>query len=313
MPLPNAPCRKPSTLERQTPVSVMSHSLELPENMVTLSNAGRCWNGFQVEVNEFTCTGHVLFQMEGHESDTRLGALLEEVGRDHAETRAAANTPCPVEYRPKHMYFAPADMELWGHSDDTRYVKCASISFDVNMIQDRLGISPVTGSIDVPRLRFYDDRTWTLIKLLADAIDDPDPTAQLYGDSLASAIAARLFEPPKEPKGSDCRLSAIQLNDAMNYLYAKLPARVELAELANLAGLSQSHYSRAFKGSTGVAPYQWQLQARVERAKDLMLNSCKSLEDVAEATGFADAVHFGRTFRKITGATPAAWRKDLLG
>ena len=33
-------------------------------------------------------------------------------------------------------------------------------------------------------------------------------------------------------------------------------------------------------------------------------------ESVAEATGFADAVHFGRTFRKLTGATPAAWRRD---
>jgi AraC family transcriptional regulator len=306
------PSRKPPSLLIRIKVIVVSNSIELPENIATLKNYGRCWNGFQVEINEFNCTGHVLFPMESHQSDTRLGGLLEEVGRDHAETRAAANTPCPVEYRPRHMYFAPADMELWGHSDDTSYVKCASISFDIQVIHERLGLTHGMVLADVPKLRFYDDRIWTLIKLLADAIQDPDPTAQLYGDSLSAAIAARLFEPPKEPKGSDCRLSPVQLKDAINYLYAKLPARVELAELAELAGLSQSHFSRAFKGSTGVAPYQWQLQARVERAKDLLLNGCGSLEHVAEATGFADAVHFGRTFRKITGATPAAWRKDLL-
>lgn len=210
------------------------------------------------------------------------------------------------------MYFAPAEMPLWGYSADTRYIKCATISFDVKMLQERLGISESVGLMDVPRLRINDDRLWTLIKLLADAINDSDPTAQLYGDSLTAAIAARLFERPKEAKGSECGLSAIQLKDAMSYLEAKIPARVELATLAELAGLSQSHYSRAFKASTGLAPYQWQLQARIERAKDLLLNTNGCLQDVAEATGFADAVHFGRTFRKMTGATPAAWRKDRL-
>ncbi|HEY0685027.1 MAG TPA: AraC family transcriptional regulator [Steroidobacter sp.] len=210
------------------------------------------------------------------------------------------------------MYFAPAQMKLWGYSADTRYIKCATISFDVKMLQERLGISESVGLMDVPRLRMNDDRLWTLIRLLADAIDDSDPTTQLYGDSLTAAIAARLFERPKEAKGSERGLSAIQLKDAMSYLEAKMPARVELATLAELAGLSQSHYSRAFKASTGLAPYQWQLQARIERAKDLLLNTNGCLQDVAEATGFADAVHFGRTFRKMTGATPAAWRMDRL-
>ena len=91
-----------------------------------------------------------------------------------------------------------------------------------------------------------------------------------------------------------------------------MPARVELATLAELAGLSQSHYHRAFKVSTGLAPYQWQLQARIQQAKGLLMDTNRSLEDVAQATGFADAVHFGRAFRKMTGATPAAWRTDRL-
>jgi len=98
----------------------------------------------------------------------------------------------------------------------------------------------------------------------------------------------------------------------MGYLEAKMPQRVDLATLAQLAGLSQSHYSRAFKAATGLAPYQWQLQSRVERAQDLLLNTNGSLEVIADATGFADAVHFGRTFRKMTGATPAAWRTDRM-
>jgi AraC family transcriptional regulator len=276
------------------------------------TTSSRSWNGVSIDLHELTCTGRFLFHLKSREESTRLNAQLEEVGRGHAEPRSAPNTPNPHAYKPRPMYFAPAQMALWGYSAHTRYIKCATISFDSNTLPERLGISESLGPIDVPRLRFSDDRLWTLTRLLADAINDSDPTAQLYGDSLTAAIAARLFERPKEAKGSASGLSAIQLKDAMSYLEAKMPERVDLATLAQLAGLSQSHYSRAFKASTGLAPYQWQLQARIERAKDLLLNTNGSLQDVAEATGFGDAVHFGRTFRKTTGATPAAWRMDRL-
>ena len=59
-----------------------------------------------------------------------------------------------------------------------------------------------------------------------------------------------------------------------------------------------------------MATLRSQLDARVRRAQALLIDTRASLDQVAETTGFADAVHFGRTFRKITGATPAAWRRD---
>ncbi len=210
------------------------------------------------------------------------------------------------------MHFAPADIELWGYTADARFVKDVSLSFDMPTLCERLQIPSGTGLLDVPRLRFTDDRVWSLAKLLAEAVQDPDPGTQLYGDSLIAAIAARLLEPPKTADKPAAGLSPRQLRDAIMFLDAQLPARVDLATLSALADLSQSHYSRAFKASTGVAPYQWQLRARIERAKDLLMNTSRSLDHVAEATGFADAVHFGRVFRKVTGSTPAAWRLDRL-
>lgn len=290
----------------------MSNTLELPENVAMFTSINRSWNGMHVELHEYTCTGRVLFPVERPQELTWLAAQLEEVGRDFIQARLAPNRPNPIAYKPRSLYIAPAEMPLWAHSGDARYLKCATINFDASLLQERLGISDALGLMDIPRFRFSDDRLWTLINLLTDAIGDADPSAQLYGDSLTAAIAAKLFERPKETKGSEQKLSAIQLRDAMSYLEANMPARVELATLAELAGLSQSHYSRAFKASTGLAPYRWQLQSRVERAKHLLLNTNRGLQDVAEATGFADAVHFGRTFRKLTGATPAAWRTDML-
>ncbi|MCC2674500.1 MAG: AraC family transcriptional regulator [Ramlibacter sp.] len=290
----------------------MSTVFALPENVANRKTISRCWNGVTVEQHEYTCTGRILFQIERDDESGRLSAQLEEVGRDHVEARTAPATPNPHPYKPRPLFYAPAGMDVWAHSADSRYIRCGTLRFDAETLQQRLGVSPPAGRMDVPRLRFSDDRLWTLIRLLADAIDEADPAAQLYGDSLTAAVAATLFERPRERKGGGPGLSAIQLRDAISYLEAKMPEKVELSTLAELAGLSQSHYSRAFKASTGLAPYQWQLQARVERAKDLLLNTNGCLEVVAEATGFADAVHFGRTFRKMTGATPAAWRMDRL-
>lgn len=290
----------------------MSTPIQLSENLLIETTASRSWTGVRVELTNYACTGRVLQRLP-HDNDTCLGVILEEVGRSRVEPRLSENAPCPIEHRPRDMHFTPAGMELWGYSADVRFVKDVNLSFDVPLLRERLGIGLTGLSADTPRLRFTDDRIWTLVKLLADAIEDPDPSTQLYGDSLTLAIAARMFEKIEASEKTARGLSPLQLKDAIGFLDAQLPERVELATLARLAGMSPSHYCRAFKASTGLAPYQWQLHARIERAKCLLLDTNGTLEAVAEATGFADAVHFGRTFRKVAGITPAAWRTDRLG
>lgn len=282
--------------------------MPLPENVLSLSTARREWNGVRVDVTEFHCAGRVVHHLH-RETETRLSVLLEEVG-SRCEPRLRADQPCPIGYMPRHMHFAPAGLEMWGYSADARFAKDATLSFDLAVLSRRLTAGFNADAITTPRLRFSDDRIWTLARLLANAVDDPDPSAQLYGDGLTAAIAARLFADPPVP-GADAKgLAPWQLRRVVEYLDGHLPQRIDLAHLADLVGLSQAHFSRAFKASTGMAPYRWQLDARVRRAQGLLIDTSASLEQVAEATGFADAVHFGRTFRKLTGATPAAWRRD---
>jgi AraC family transcriptional regulator len=280
----------------------------LPENVLSLSVARRTWNGVSVDISQFRCAGRVVHHL-CYESETRLSVLLEEIGSP-CEPRLREEQPCPIGYMPRHMHFAPAGMEMWGYSADTRFVKDATLTFDLTVLRERLAIEFDANAITTPRLRFSDDRIWTLVRLLSDAVNDSDPSTQLYGDGLTAAITARLFAEPPE-LGADAKgLAPSQLQRVVEYLDAHLPKRVDLPRLAALAGLSQSHFSRAFKASTGMAPYRWQLDARIRRAQALLIDTDAALDDVAEATGFADAVHFGRTFRKLTGATPAAWRQD---
>lgn len=289
----------------------MSESIvkpSLPENMLSMSLSGRAWNGVNVEVTEFHCNGRVVHQLS-NDDQTRLSVVLEEIGK-YAEPRLRADRPCPIGYMPKHMLYAPAGMEVWGYSEDTRYVKDVMLTFDMAKLSERLSTNFDSNVLSTPRLRFVDNRIWSLVELLANSVDDPDPSVKLYGDGLTAAIAARLFARPIDINANVKGLSPWQLRRVLEYLEASLPQHVALADLAVLCGLSQWHFSRAFKASTGMAPYRWQLQQRIRKAQALLLDTRASLDQVAEATGFADAVHFGRTFRKVVGSTPAAWRKS---
>jgi AraC-like DNA-binding protein len=105
-------------------------------------------------------------------------------------------------------------------------------------------------------------------------------------------------------------LAAWQLRRARASFDRQLDGSVSLYDLARECGLSVSHFSRAFRRSTGLAPHRWLVQRRVEVAKDLMLAEPMPLAQVAVACGFADQSHFTRTFASLTGLTPARWRTN---
>jgi AraC family transcriptional regulator len=272
----------------------------------------RVWGGVCVDVTECWGQGEACAEL-GYENETRLWALMEEVGGAHCEARFKPERPCPVSYTPRNMHFAPRGLAAWGYCADLGYTRDATLVFDLRELESRWVQRFDSAPFSAPRWRFADDGLWTLVKLLADAVNDPDPASELYGDGLVTAILARLGREsaPMAPKQRG--LARWQLRKVIEYMEARLPEAVQLATLAQLTGLSQAHFARAFKASTGTAPYQWQLLTRIERAKSRLLHTNDSLDDVAIATGFADAVHFGRTFRRLVGVTPANWRRSRKG
>lgn len=98
-----------------------------------------------------------------------------------------------------------------------------------------------------------------------------------------------------------------QLRRAQEILMTNLAGDVALAELARDCGLSLSHFTRAFRNSTGLPPHRWLLNQRVAKAKQL-LRSTLPLSEVALACGFHDQSHFTRVFSRLVGLSPGAWR-----
>ena len=98
------------------------------------------------------------------------------------------------------------------------------------------------------------------------------------------------------------------LQRVRDYVETHLEDSISLQDLASTAGLSTSHFIRAFKRSAGVTPHRYLLQRRVRRALGLLAETTLALSEVAMASGFADQSHFCRQFRKLVGATPSRYR-----
>jgi AraC family transcriptional regulator len=91
---------------------------------------------------------------------------------------------------------------------------------------------------------------------------------------------------------------------ACSYMENNLGRNFTLDELARAVGISRFHFSRLFRESTGESPMGYTLRLRVERAKEMLLQSDRRISEIAVTLGFFDQSHFSRTFRRITGISP---------
>nr|WP_161965838.1 hypothetical protein [Steroidobacter cummioxidans] len=153
--------------------------------------------------------GRVIHKLSD-DTEPKLSVVLEHVG--DVEPRLREDQPCPIGYVPKHIVYIPPGMEVWGFGGDVRYVKDAMLTFDIADMSERMAANFDATIISTPRLRFAEDSVWTLVKLLAEAVNNPDPSMQLYGDGLSAAIAARLFSRRVEAANDAKGLAPSQLH-----------------------------------------------------------------------------------------------------
>ena len=85
---------------------------------------------------------------------------------------------------------------------------------------------------------------------------------------------------------------------------------LNLDALAAKVGLSKFHFHRLFKRAMGLPPSRFQLDLRMNRARQLLRETKKSVIDVALDVGYTNPSHFAKLFHKETGLTPSEYRRQ---
>ncbi|PAX53442.1 AraC family transcriptional regulator [Brunnivagina elsteri] len=132
---------------------------------------------------------------------------------------------------------------------------------------------------------------------------------RLYVENIAQTLALHLLRnysvasqavvPP-----TSHGLPKHKLQQATDYINDYLDRDLSLGDLAALVQMSPFYFARLFKQSTGLAPHQFVIRCRVERAKELLLHSSLGIADIAAEVGFANQSHLNRHFKRIVGVTP---------
>jgi AraC family transcriptional regulator len=134
------------------------------------------------------------------------------------------------------------------------------------------------------------------------------PTERLYGELLCVALAVHLLKRygrgDVKAVGFKSRLSPVRASRVLEYIHANLVAGLTLSRLAQLAGISEGHFARAFRATFDESPHRLVLRWRLERAARLVAADDMSLAEAAIAAGFCDQAHFTRTMRRHFGETP---------
>lgn len=172
----------------------------------------------------------------------------------------------------------------------------------------RLSLAVEYGEYD-PLLRY-------LIEALAIEAALRRDDGRLIVEGLTLALVAHLSRRSGGP-GTEARqesrsgLSAVALARVERHIQESLACDLTVRELARVAGVSAFHFTRRFKGSTGLTPHAYVVLRRVQRAQAL-LRSRRDLTvaAVASEVGFYDQSHLARHCRKLLGRSPERIRAE---
>jgi AraC-like DNA-binding protein len=87
---------------------------------------------------------------------------------------------------------------------------------------------------------------------------------------------------------------------------------LDLLALAAELGVGYSNLRHSFLARVGISPKEPYLNTRIQKSQDLLVNTAKSVKEIAEILGFESASHFSKQFKSRIKDSPSRWREKLV-
>lgn len=156
-----------------------------------------------------------------------------------------------------------------------------------------------------------DDLLQHLFRSLTEALVDPTPPNATLLESLVRAfvlaLGTRHGHPAPEMQGKS-GLGSEQMRRLLAWIDHHLETRITVKAMAAQVDLSVAHFSREFKRATGLTPWEHIIEARLQRARQLLARG-EAVCATAQECGFFDQAHLSRLFKQRFGVSPSAFAK----
>jgi AraC family transcriptional regulator len=259
------------------------------------------WDGMYAEVGE-----NQGWHVENMVPVGHYIAITRDTEDFHFKVRDATGNWQPVVMKHGSLWIQPANQPFSFHVDTM--ARWCGVIVQPAKLKALIG----TDSAVEPVIGLQDEILGGVMRALTAEVLQGGNSGARFADAMLTVIATqllRLFGAANvAPKGG---ITGRQLRLVMDHVDAKLEHDLAVGDLANIAGLSEAHFSRAFKQTAGMSPQKFITERRLERAKRLLADTPDSLIHIALACGFSDQAHFSRSFQQAFGVSPSALRKTF--
>lgn len=270
---------------------------------VLLSSAGRDWTGLDAD---FVHIPRGLAHVPGG----KLHSLGMHFGPPVKADCSIGGRRMRRVQKPGDIDIVPAGMDgSWEDDADCQILRLSLHPSLLDQVADDLGRD--AGKIELlPRFQVRDARIEGIGRAVKADLEADSPSDPLFIDLLANALAVRLIETatggfPEQENRGEPKLSERQLRVLTEFIETNLDQKLQLADLAIVAGVSVTRLKALFRNSTGVPVHQYVIRRRVEYARALMSTTTMPASEIALAAGFAHQSHMASTMRRLLGETPS--------
>ncbi len=266
----------------------------------------RSWGAVTATVTDFRAIGP--FSIDLNTRAARISYIAECVGGEF--TVRSIDTGVEVVTEAQGICYLPGGSPVIGYGRDLPYVRHLTIDFSLDELLPDDGLCTDFDALCRRRLGFKDSRLEQICRMFIDETLSGATGGRMFMDGLSTALLSRLVEIGDSGPIPQGGLAPWQLRRVTEHILTNLAEEISMEELAATVRLSRSYFCRTFKSTTGVTPHQWQLNARIEQAKEVILRHDSPLAQIALEVGFSDQAHFTRVFRKLEGVSPGQWRRS---
>ena len=187
-----------------------------------------------------------------------------------------------------------------------------AVIFDPSVICSEMGERSVSRD-PRPMLYFENPSLRATLSKIASILNRDSPVDGVYAETLTLLAVLELERIQRD--GAQIlppvtgRLTPAQQRAVQDFIAENLHLNLSLSNLAEVTGLSRFHFARAFKQTFGIAPHQFVVRQRIDRAKLSLAKTDTPIIAISESIGFRSASHFAQAFNKATGDTPAQFRR----